>query len=710
VLDGPGIDEELRPVMQRLLLAQVLGELSIIAVGGSQGAGKTTLLAKLYDLSCDESSWLNANEGRGEQLPVLILEDQNATTAQGYLRRFVLNQQTKQCELVEDPTKDAREFRKACGGADSDVLLPVLRVPPKFFADTRQALMLLPGYERATRENRLWQTMMRQVMIGSAGCVIVTDSTRLANQQQREILGDALQDDLKTLDTLVVVTKTEELASNADKLEAMRTIAAQTFDIAEPDRRVITAGVTDADYVKQWLPPLEVAIRKLGASTIEHRNAQLGNLEETVGTDLGRVLSTVQSRARTYLARNDDSDSAQAIVSRCLEAFDDSNRDLREKYRRQIEQMLRTRTGRAWDNLQERLKNNHEGVVEKIKGLFDTTTESHQKLQADVAGAWDHSGPVCDSFIQVVTALVEARLGAPALPIAANLTNDAAVPQRLGYADDKGNAVEWKKLSDDTISDFKALFCQVGEDTQIETSKALDANIRLLPALGLEYMRAASLLPGLVRLDEHGVQASLDGDLMTSLTNVRGQLQAFQSETSTILKGLAVVMAIDFFADGEMNSVAPLLKVLGLGAAQATEAAATGATTAASTAATAMTAVSAIGAVVATAATVGFLVYAGMREVRQYDNQVRSYAYAALQGIQDLHVRHFMSHFDDLMGHLRDRLSEGLRRRFKLDEVLMRQDRLAKAIADAKQYRLDLLDEIARSGKTLDIYRGLLAA
>ncbi|AHB08193.1 hypothetical protein U875_00760 [Pandoraea pnomenusa 3kgm] len=711
VLEGPGIDEELRPVMQRLLLAQVLGELSIIAIGGSQGAGKTTLLAKLYDLSCDESSWLNANEGRGEQLPVLILEDQNATTAQGYVRRLVFNKQSKQWELVEDPVRDAREFRKACGGADSDVLLPVLRVPPKFFAGTRQALMLLPGYERATRENRLWQTMMRQVMIGSAGCVIVTDSTRLANQQQQEILGDALQDDLKTLDTLVVVTKTEELASNAEKLQAMRAIAAQTFDIAEPDRRVITAGVTDAEYVKQWLPALQVAIRQLGASTVEHRNAQLGNLEETVGTDLGRVLSTLQSRARTYLASNDESDSAQAIVSRCLEAFDDSNRDLREKYRRQIADMLRTRTGHAWDNLQERLKNNHEGFLEKVKGLFVNATESHQKLQADVAGAWDHSGPVGDSFIQIVTTLVEARLGAPALPVAAQLTTDVAVLQRLGYADDKGNAVAWKKLSDDTISDLKALFCPVREeDTQIETSKALDANIKLLPVLGLEYVRAASLLPGLVRLDEHGVQASLDGDLMTSLTNVRGQLQAFQSETSTVLKGLAVVMAIDFFADGQMNSVAPLLNVLGLGAAQDTEAAATGATTAASTAGTAMTAVSAIGAVVATAATVGFLVYAGMREVRQYDNQVRSYAYAALQGIQDLHERHFMSHFDDLMGHLRARLSEGLRRRFKLDEALMRQDRLAKAIADAKQYRLDLLDEIARSGKTLDIYRGFLAA
>ncbi|WP_175107491.1 hypothetical protein [Pararobbsia alpina] len=700
-------------MMQRLLLAQVLGEFSIIAIGGSQGAGKTTLLAKLYGLACDDMSWLNANEGRGEQLPVLILEDPDATAAQGYVRHLHFDADVKRCELRETRVGDVREFHSACGGANPDVLLPVLRVPQKFFGGTRQALMLLPGYERTTRENRLWQLLMRQVIIGSSGCVIVTDSTRLANQQQQEILVDTLQADLKTLDTLVVVTKTEDLASSAEKRRAMRVIAAQTFGIAEErmDSRVITAGVSDAAYVEQWLPELKAAIRQIGASTLEHRNAQLAHLEETVGTELGRVLATVQSRSRTYIARNtDDADSEQAMVNRCLETFDESSHALREDYRKKIDTMLRTRTGQAWDDLQTHLSNNHEGILPKLKGVFDTATESQKKLQSDIAAAWSKGEPIGTSFIQILGSLVEGRLGIDTVPVAVRLGANAAVPQRLGYADEKGEAVKCRKLSDSTVNDLQALFCQhEQDDTHRETSTALEASVKMLPALGLEYVRAASLLPDLVRLDEHRAKVTLNGDLISSLTNVSGQLQAFRSETSTILKGLAVVMAIDFFADGQLDSVAPLLQVLGLGGTQAASATAGGAT-AASGAATAMTAVSAIGAAVATAATVGFLVYAGMREVRQYDNQVRSYAYAALQGIQDLHQRYFMSHFDDLIAHLRERLTEGLRRRFKLDSVLMRQDRLAKSIADAKQYRLDLLDEIARSGRTLDIYRGMLSA
>ncbi|WP_321813115.1 MULTISPECIES: hypothetical protein [unclassified Paraburkholderia] len=717
VLEGPAVDEDLKPIMQRLLLAEVLGNHSIIAIGGSQGAGKTTLLAKLYGLSCDDQSWLNANEGRGEQLPVLILEDASVTSAQGYVQQLKMDETTRRCTLQEMRVEDARDFRRACGGAEPNVLLPVLRVPQKFFSGSRQALMLLPGYERATRENRLWQLLMRQVMIGAAGSVIVTDGTRLADQQQEEILGDALQADLETLDTLVVVTKTEEFATNADEQQKLRATAAQTFGIAhdQTDSRVMTAGVSDAAYVERWLPALEVAIQKLGASTVAHRNVQLAHLEGSIGADLGRVLATVQGRARTYLALNtDDANSEQAMVSRCLAQFDESNRVVREDYRKQIDSMLRTRTGQAWKEMQESLKTKHEGFVNKVQGIFDTATESQQKLEEDIAHAWQKGAPVGELFIEILGKLVDSRLGSSSLPVAAALGENMSLPQRLGYASKNGETVKCTKPPDDCVNDLRVLFCQPDQDdAQRESSTALEKSLRLLPALGLEYVRAASLLPDLVRIDEHGAKVSLNGDLLASLTNVSGQLRAFHSETSTILKGLAVVMAIDFFADGKLDSAAPLLQLLGLGATQAVDAAAAGGSAAASgaaTATTAATAVSAIGAAVATVATVSFLVYAGMREIRQYDDKVRSYAYTALQGIQDAHQRHFMSHYDNLMAQLRERLSDGLRRRFKLDEALMRQDRLAKAIADTKQYRLDLLDEISRSGQTLDIYRGMLAA
>lgn len=75
-LGNEEIDDKLLEVMRRLLLAQVLGDTWVVAVGGSQGAGKTTLMACLYGLLEAEDKWLEGNEGRGEKMPVLVLEQE----------------------------------------------------------------------------------------------------------------------------------------------------------------------------------------------------------------------------------------------------------------------------------------------------------------------------------------------------------------------------------------------------------------------------------------------------------------------------------------------------------------------------------------------------------------------------------------------------------------------------------------------------------
>lgn len=82
-LDDDEIDHALLRAMRRLLLAEVLSDTWVIAVGGSQGAGKTTLMATLYELGGTEPRWLQANEGRGEKMPILIAEEKGRTTPQG---------------------------------------------------------------------------------------------------------------------------------------------------------------------------------------------------------------------------------------------------------------------------------------------------------------------------------------------------------------------------------------------------------------------------------------------------------------------------------------------------------------------------------------------------------------------------------------------------------------------------------------------------
>ena len=76
VLKDESINSGLLPIMRSLMLAEVMGNEWIVAVGGSQGAGKTNLVRTMYGLSAaNETDWLQDNEGQGERYPVLIQED-----------------------------------------------------------------------------------------------------------------------------------------------------------------------------------------------------------------------------------------------------------------------------------------------------------------------------------------------------------------------------------------------------------------------------------------------------------------------------------------------------------------------------------------------------------------------------------------------------------------------------------------------------------
>ena len=101
VLGNDELDDKLLDAMRRLLLAEILGDTWIVAMGGSQGAGKTTLMASMYDLRGDGPRWLQGNEGRGEKMPVLIQEVDGLAHPQGYVRRLVEDKSSKTFKLED---------------------------------------------------------------------------------------------------------------------------------------------------------------------------------------------------------------------------------------------------------------------------------------------------------------------------------------------------------------------------------------------------------------------------------------------------------------------------------------------------------------------------------------------------------------------------------------------------------------------------------
>ncbi|MDM0010158.1 hypothetical protein QTI51_37285 [Variovorax sp. J22G73] len=695
VLSDPKLSLALKQALSQLIVAETMSKNWIIAVAGSQGAGKTTLVQALYGLASGPDSWLKPNEGRGEKMPVLVVEDPACKIPQGTLR--VLDRVGDRTALATRDVKPA-EFHAAVCGELPEVVLPVLLVPLRHFHREGQAMLLLPGYEVIDRDNNAWQNLMRLALVGAAGCIVVTDETRMAGEQESAILRDMLATQLNGMRPLVAISKTEGLASQPESVQRLKQRAADVFDIPSDrlDASVHCIGVADPDYALQWLPRLSAALRDISLGGSAARKTQLTRLESVVSDDLGRVLDLARVRAQLHYAVDEDVGGATEVVKRFLEAFDGSRDELREEVRKAVSKLSQKHFDCARNELDRILPERHEGLMNKFKGVLDTVSESQQQLESSVKDAWAMSGPVLKRFAEETEGISKLAMGVP--------KSSAETPARIGShtlaidqsrqpapaetrATERPDAV---RPNADDIANLQILFHdrypveQAGNEKSItKTNKTLERTIQLLPALTLEFLRTATLHPSLVGVDPKTLQPLPAADLAASLEKVGQQFNQATELSKSIMRGVAVVMAVDVGVDGELNSVPALINVLtGSGGA----------------AAAAGTVASAVVGVVA----VAYLAHSALQEVRRHDGQVRSIAHGMLHSIADGHQIHFMERVDEVLDRVRERLAQQLRRRYHLDEKLMTQDRLAKALSDVESHRRELLEEIARSGASVN--------
>jgi hypothetical protein len=694
VLDNADIDAQLLPVMRRLTLAEIMNNRWLIAVGGTQSAGKTTLVRTLYGLQ-NNDPWLPPNEGQGETLPVLIEESSDHETPKGYAIVLRPAAEGSTQFIMDEKELQAAEFVKACRGRLSDVLLPVLRVPRRHFQHEGQALLLLPGYEKCTPKNETWQNLMRQALVGAAGCVIVTDATRMASQVQQEIVKDMLANELRTIKPLVVIAKTESLGNDEGRLEELRQTAVAGFELKGEDaaRQVFCAG-TASDCLPRWLPAFVSALRDMSLSGTASRQVQLAKLEQTLSEDLTNVLKEVRTHATLFFRGSGGDDGGPETLKNCLDAFDEACASLRDRHQLMVKNLTGEHYGKAWEEMQDRLERDHEGLWNKLTGTFDSVTETQRKLERDVLGAWHSPGSVLAQYTAGLGQLTEKAAG-PDLP-QGTLPSTAPLLLRLGYVDDKNKLVPSKFTDEKVQMNLRALMqSRAGEVSTGVTNRDLEKTARLLPVMALEYTRIASALSELVQVSEVTLEKLPQADLAKSVDNVKQQFTDFSDATRGILKGIAAVMAVDVAADGHADIINELLAAVGMG---------TGGTAAGGAGTAASTAGLTVGGAVAAVVAIGFIAHSAMQEVKRYDTQVRSLANNMLQNTREHHQVHFSARYDELMATVRSHLKQGLRRRYGLDQRLMEQDRLAKALADVRVLQRDLLSQLSQSGQTLALF------
>ena len=695
VLGNDELDDKLLDAMRRLLLAEILGDTWIVAMGGSQGAGKTTLMASMYDLRGDGPRWLQGNEGRGEKMPVLIQEVDGLAHPQGYVRRLVEDKSSKTFKL-EDAIVDVDKFQRAVCDPDAKDLLPVLCVPRRYFKRENQAWLLLPGYEKQERSNRSWQELMRQALIGAGGCIIVTDETRMANQQQLEIVKDMLQNELRNCKPYIVISKTEAHRHNEKRLTELRASAQSTFQVdAElAAKQIILTGTDDPSYVEEWMPLLVSAIDDLNFTGQSNRHLQMEHLSAIVGKDLSRVLNDIRSKSRLYFSsdRGGAGEGAQ-VLEDVLEKFDDAVESLREKHHKAVESIANAAFVAAAASMNQTLAADHEGFKNWLANAFNTTSETKVQMQALVSKSWQKAAPTYFSgYSNALARLTSDRLGrlseegsrevSPEVPLLTQPQNLI----RLAYVHPSGQPVRYARLNQEVVSDIRILLgnsSQEEEKVHQDASKQLGISVALLPAITLEYSRLAFGMPEVCGI-KPDYSEPVDGNGANHVADGVQSLRTGVELGKTAIKSFAAVLAVDVASDGDSDI---------LGALTTPSAPGDGAPTFPVGVASMHPAAIAVTAVVAAA----YVTSVAVTRLRTFEREASAQAHNMLAGVRDHHVEHMKTHFDNSMSLVRERVKEKIRKRYRMDEALMEKDRLAAAIADVSSITSDLRFELDAS-------------
>lgn len=702
VLVNDEIDKKLLAVMRRLLLAEILGNEWIIAVGGSQGAGKTTLMSKIYD--CGD--WLQGNEGRGEKLPVMIIETNEVTAPQGYVRRLQKSDIGDQL-LIKDVLINVENFNQVIADPSAEDLLPVLKVPKHYFKRGNQAWLLLPGYEKQDRDNKDWQELMRQAMIAAGGCIVVTDETRMANQQQLDITKDMLSNELKHCEPCVVISKTESYKNDLERQNQLKNSAMNTFKIDENriDKLIILTGTDDSDYFEEWMPKLQSMIDELNYTGQSNRVFQINNLAQLIGRDLTKVLTSIRSKARLIFKSSEATESA-LICEDLLGEFDDSVTLLREEHKKIAKAHVDRNRINAAKKLDEKLSLEHEGFKNFITSFVDSTTEKKTKIKQTVEDAWQQEGNnFLSDYANQLTGLTIGKLG-PVYDSDSELSkngnpklSDTKKLIELGYAGRSGKPIQFKVLSEEIKNDIKIVLSH-NSNTSSETSKKLAESVRLIPIISLEYARLSYSVPKLLA-DKLKLKMNDNGELIEQSVEA---ISKGANEGRNALKAVAALLAVDVISDGDSDILGTLF---GHTKDEESETSSSDSASEESTnepgggsvppvmlhpAAIAVTAVVAA-CYVTTKAVSG---------LRKQEQEFSIQAHSLLNAISDSHYENFCSSFDEVMRSARSRLEITLRQRFHLDENLMRKERLAKALADVIVLSNDLKAEIDSSANGLN--------
>lgn len=483
--------DHITDVLRQVELTTLLQKEPIYAIAGMQGAGKTTLAKTILGIN-DE--WLDANPGRGEQVP-LFIEQVDGDPA--YFPQVVyqcLNPKTGEIqqqkgeggEQLQNLLRDWNSVRRY-EEAGFKLLYPKLLISKKSsFIDEQVTWALLPGYELTTSKNYLWQDMMRHVLVNARGVMFVTDASLLANDSKSGVLQD-LRDNFSDRGPVVVISKTEMLG--LQEIEQLKTSAAECVfpNVGMKKEDIVATGSGNSDI---WIDALRQTVTNKLTSSAASEAIALDNFMGLIREDVSEIINDLRILA-------DKQQHHESMVEEILEAFDESAANHEKKLRAEIKKQTRQHFNDALRHCEENYKSKEVGFQNNVKILVRRLSlrgvEVDDERNRRILDAWNKqhgNGSIHEHNFKALTSTNTQVLRAKGLlPNVENQQQSTTAPGRMGYlVQDK--QTEYSVTDPELMTGLYTLLKKPGKEHQVPLPTKLTAALDILPALMLENARS----------------------------------------------------------------------------------------------------------------------------------------------------------------------------------------------------------------------------
>lgn len=653
------IEKDIKNLLKKTIISEILNEKYTIAISGLQGVGKTTLLKCFYDIKKDI---LPEISGIGEKIPVMISEWNRESY--GYRAKIVekVKEERTGNELLalnEVEIDSGEKFKEIAMEPGTEYIYLELMVPNKYFKTESKSFVLLPGVNQSNDE---WNELTKHVLYNSSNCILVFNEQGLNNNNNTTLVNN-IKKEFNDCRPVIALTFGDQ---SSDCNIALQGEVMERFQIPNEEKDRVIRTSLDKNEIERWKDELINALEKYSSLQKKSRLKQLQILNGLLGEDLEEILIKLESiDLENDLTTNN---GAQQTIRKIMKIVNKSKNEIKIEYEKSLNKALDDIAYKAAYDFTTHIID--KSFFKKMKGVFfDESLKDKRRFEEDVINAWNGSeNNVLQSLPErlIVKTMEKQYPRIFKLPEYRELLlsegeREAAVTSITEVKESRGDIVIRKKLGE-AIENITALFSTNGE--MVISNNVIDS-VEYLPLLALNMMLISEAdkddFIKMVNYQERVLSEDMkvNSDILKNSTDTR----------SKILGGVAAVLGIDS-VDGTGNIIQAIASAIGISLSA--------------------------GATVAISAglSAGIVGMNLVGKVNKMDIQTDNYGKMMIYAIKEDRFIVMNENFNELIDKTFDKIEKQLQKGYRIDESESRSIRCHKNITDLRAFKNEVRENI----------------